>query len=64
LANAFDPHPAHPERRIAALDSAFSRDVSCSTGELDGEMPGSGLSNIAQQNTRIQVNMRFRRATS
>jgi len=59
LANAFDPHPAHPDRRIAAFDSAFSRDVSCSTGELGGEMPVSGLSNIAQQTTRIQVNMRF-----
>jgi uncharacterized membrane protein YphA (DoxX/SURF4 family) len=55
----YDPHPVHPERRTAALDSAFSRGVSCSTGEFGGEMPGYGLSNIAQQNTRIQVNMRF-----
>jgi hypothetical protein len=58
------PFPVHPKRRIAALDSGFSRDLSCSSGEFGGEMLVFGLSNIAQQNIQMRINMRVRRATS
>jgi hypothetical protein len=59
-----DPFPVHPERRIAALDSGFSRNLSRSSGEFGGEMLDFGLSNIAQQSIQIRINMRVRRVTS
>jgi hypothetical protein len=37
-ATLVDPFPVHPERRIAALDSGFSRNLSRSSGEFGGEM--------------------------
>jgi hypothetical protein len=63
-ATLVDPFPVHPKRRIAALDSGFSRGLSCSSGEFGGEMLVFGLSNIAQQNIRMRINMRVRRTTS
>jgi hypothetical protein len=48
----------HPERRIAALDSGFSRYLSRSSGEFGGEMLDFGLSNIAQQSIQIRINVR------
>jgi hypothetical protein len=59
-----DPFPVHPERRIAALDSGFSRNLPRSSGEFGDEMPDFGLSNIAQQSIQIRINMRVRRVTS
>jgi hypothetical protein len=53
----------HPKRRIAALDSGFSRGLSCSSGEFGGEMLVFGLSNIAQQNIRTRLNMQPFHAT-
>jgi hypothetical protein len=63
-ATLVDSFPVHPERRIAALDSGFSRNLSRSSGEFGGEMLNFGLSNIAQQSIQIQINMRVRGATS
>jgi hypothetical protein len=63
-ATLVDPFPVHPERRIAALDSGFSRNLSRSSGEFGGEMLDFGLSNIAQQSIQIRINMRVRRVTS
>jgi hypothetical protein len=54
----------YPKRRIAALDSGFSRGLSCSSAEFGGEMLVFGLSNIAQKKIQIRINMRVRRATS
>jgi hypothetical protein len=48
----------HPERRIAALDPGFSRNLSRSSGEFGGEIPDFGLSNIAQQSIQIRINVR------
>jgi hypothetical protein len=63
-ATLVDPFPVHPKRRIAALDSGFSRGLSCSSAEFGGEMLVFGLSNIAQKKIQIRINMRVRRATS
>jgi hypothetical protein len=55
--NLFDPFPVNPVRGIAALDSGFGHDLSCSSGEFGCERVDPGLSNIAQQNVETWINI-------
>jgi hypothetical protein len=57
-ATVFDPFLVNPVRRIAALDSGFSLDLSCSSGEFGCERLDPGLSDIAQQNFETWINIR------
>jgi hypothetical protein len=47
----------NPVRGIAALDSGFRLDVSCSSGDSAVKGWNFGLSNIAQQNFETWTNM-------